>query len=224
MRLLIAEDEPCLCKALCAVLRKNNYAVDAVSDGLQALSFLQSGNYDAAILDIMMPQMDGIEALRRARDAGSKTPILLLSAKAEVEDKVLGLDCGANDYLTKPFAMPELLARIRALTRSNGVHATCRLQMGNITLDQSRFELSSPYGCFRLTNREFQVMELLISNPNRLISSEQLLEKVWGYENGVEISVVWSYISFLRKKLAKLNATVRIHALRNAGYTLEAIS
>lgn len=148
-------------------------------------------------------------------------PILILTAKAEVEDKVLGLDSGANDYLTKPFAMPELLARIRTLTRLQGTQSTARFNLGNITLDQARFELSSPSGNYRLTNKEYQVMELLISNPGRLISTEQILEKVWGYDGSTESSVVWSYISFLRKKLNHLNATVRIRAFRNAGYALE---
>jgi len=140
-----------------------------------------------------------------------------------VEDKVLGLDCGANDYLTKPFATPELLARIRAMKRSQGMQSTSQLRLGNITLDQAKFELSSPSGSYRLTNKEFQVMELLILNPGRLISTEQILEKVWGYDNSVELNVVWSYISYLRKKLAGVNANVRIRVSRNAGYTLEEI-
>lgn len=221
MRLLIAEDEQFLSKVLTTLLRKNNYEVDAVFDGCEALSFLQAGNYDAAVLDVMMPEMDGIEVLRRLRVAGNTTPILMLTAKSEVEDKVLGLDSGANDYLTKPFETQELLARLRAMTRSRGIQTTSRLQLGNITLDQARFELSSPSGSCRLTNKEFQVMELLISNPGRLISTEQLLEKVWGYDDEAEISVVWSYISFLRKKLSMLNSNVRIRVSRNAGYTLE---
>ena len=223
MRLLIAEDEQFLCKALSAILCKNNYEVDAVFDGAEALSFLQNGSYDAAILDVMMPEMNGIEVLRRIRAAGNKTPVLMLTAKAEVEDKVLGLDCGANDYLTKPFATPELLARIRAMTRSQGMQSTSQLRLGNITLDQAKFELSSPSGSYRLTNKEFQVMELLILNPGCLISTEQILEKVWGYDNSVELNVVWSYISYLRKKLAGVNANVRIRVSRNAGYTLEEI-
>lgn len=221
MRLLMAEDEQFLSKALSAILRKNNYEVDAVYDGKEALSFLENGSYDAAILDVMMPEMDGIEVLRRIRAAGNKVPVLMLTAKAEVEDKVLGLDCGANDYLTKPFATPELLARIRAMTRSQGVQSTSIMQMGNITLDQAKFELSSPTGSYRLTNKEFQVMELLISNPGRLISTEQILEKVWGFDNPVEINVVWSYISYLRRRLANLHADIRIRVSRNAGYTLE---
>lgn len=223
MRLLIAEDEHFLSKALSAILRKNNYEVDAVFDGLEALSFLENGNYDAAILDVMMPELNGIEVLRRIRASGNKTPVLMLTAKAEVEDKVLGLDCGANDYLTKPFATPELLARIRAMTRSQGIQSTSQLRLGNITLEQAKFELSSPSGSYRLTNKEFQVMELLILNPGYLISTEQILEKVWGYDNSVELNVVWSYISYLRKKLAGLNANVRIRVSRNAGYTLEEI-
>ena len=224
MRLLIAEDEQFLSRALSAILRKNHYEVDAVYDGREALAFLENGSYDGAILDVMMPELDGVEVLRRIRAAGNRTPVLMLTAKAEVEDKVLGLDSGANDYLTKPFATPELLARLRAMMRSRGVQATAMLRMGNIALDQAKFELSSPTGSYRLTNKEFQVMELLLSNPDRLISTEQLLEKVWGYDNSVELSVVWSYISYLRKKLAGLNANVRIRVSRNAGYTLEEIT
>lgn len=223
MRLLLAEDERFLSKALSAILRKNNYEVDAVYDGREALSFLKSGDYDAAILDVMMPEMDGIAVLRSIRAAGGKVPVLLLTAKAEVEDKVLGLDSGANDYLTKPFATPELLARIRAMTRMQGVQQTSLLRLGNVTLDQARFELSSPSGSYRLTNKEFQVMELLISNPGRLISTEQILEKVWGCDNSVEVNVVWSYISYLRRKLTGLHANVRICVYRNAGYALEEI-
>lgn len=224
MRLLIAEDEPLLSRALSTIMRNNHYEVDAVLNGREALSFLQNGRYDAAILDVMMPEMSGIEVLQRMRAAGNHTPVLILTAMAEVEDKVLGLDSGANDYMTKPFATRELLARLRAITRTQSAQATSLLHMGNITLDQARFELSSPGGCYRLTNREFQVMELLISNPERLISSEQILERVWGYESSVELNVVWSYISYLRKKLEGLKANVRIRVFRNAGYMLERIS
>lgn len=224
MRLLIAEDELFLSKALGTILRKNNYEVDIVNDGKQAMTFLENSSYDAIILDVMMPEMDGIEVLKATRAAGNKVPILMLTAKSEIEDKVLGLDCGANYYLTKPFAMPELLACIRALTRLQGIQSCSLLKIGNITLDQTKFELSSPSGSCRLTNKEYQVMELLISNPKRLMSTEQILEKVWGYDGNTESSVVWSYISFLRKKLSYLNATVRIHASRNAGYSLEETS
>lgn len=182
-----------------------------------------SGSYDGAILDIMMPRLDGIEVLKRVRAAGNATPIIMLTAKSEVEDKVLGLDSGANDYLTKPFAAQELLARIRAMTRSSASQLTSRLQLGNITLDRASFELSSPTGSFHLTNREFQMLEMLMSNPRQIISPERFLEKIWGYDNDAEANVVWVYIAYLRKKLASLGADIHIKATRNAGYSLEEI-
>ena len=171
MRLLLAEDERSLARALTVLLRKNNYEVDAVYDGEEAMAYLGSGNYDGAILDIMMPKRDGIDVLCQLRRQGNRLPVLLLTAKSEVDDKVLGLDSGANDYLTKPFASQELLARIRAMTREQTVQATSRLQVGNITLDRATFELSSPTGRLRLANKEFQMLELLMCNPRNLIST-----------------------------------------------------
>lgn len=223
MRLLLAEDERSLSRAIAAILKKNNYETDAVYDGAEALEFLMSGSYDGAILDIMMPRLDGIEVLKRVRAAGNATPIIMLTAKSEVEDKVLGLDSGANDYLTKPFAAQELLARIRAMTRSSASQLTSRLQLGNITLDRASFELSSPTGSFHLTNREFQMLEMLMSNPRQIISPERFLEKIWGYDNDAESNVVWVYIAYLRKKLASLGADIHIKVTRNAGYSLEEI-
>lgn len=221
MRLLLAEDERSLSRAVTVLLRKNNYEVDPVYDGEEALDYLGSGNYDGAILDIMMPKRDGIDVLRQLRQRGSRLPVLLLTAKSEVDDKVLGLDSGANDYLTKPFASQELLARIRAMTREQTEQATSLLRVGNITLDRATFELSSPTGHLRLTNKEFQVLELLMCNPHNLISTQRFLEKIWGYDNEAEINVVWVYISYLRKKLAALHADIQIKAWRNAGYYLE---
>ena len=223
MRLLLAEDERSLSRAIAAILRKNNYETDAVYDGAEALEFLMSGSYDGAILDIMMPRLDGIEVLKRVRAAGNATPIIMLTAKSEVEDKVLGLDSGANDYLTKPFAAQELLARIRAMTRSYASQLTSRLQLGNITLNRASFELSSPTGSFHLTNREFQMLEMLMANPRQIISPERFLEKIWGYDNEAEANVVWVYISYLRKKLASLGADIHIKVTRNVGYSLEEI-
>ena len=220
MRLLVAEDEASLSRALCAILRKNNYEADAVFDGASALEYLNTGNYDAAILDIMMPGVDGIGVLRRLRERGSDLPVLLLTARAEVEDKVLGLDSGANDYLTKPFAAQELLARIRAMTRACA-QDTSLLRMGNISLNRATFELSSPSGNFRLARKEFQMMEMLLSHPRTLIPTERFMERIWGYDNEAEIHVVWVYISYLRKKLATLGANVQIKVSRNAGYSLE---
>lgn len=221
MRLLLAEDELALSRAITAILKKNNYEVDAVYDGEAALDWLAANNYDGAILDIMMPKLDGISVLKRVRAGGSSLPILILTAKSEVDDKVIGLDAGANDYLTKPFAAKELLARIRAMTRAQSAQNSSEMRMGNIRLNRATFELSSPTDSFRLANKEFQMMELLLNNPRHLISTEQFMERIWGQDSDAEINVVWVYISYLRKKLAALGADIQIKATRNAGYSLE---
>ena len=171
MRILLAEDERSLSRAIIALLEKHNYSADAVYDGQEALDYLEAENYDAVILDIMMPKLDGLSVLRTLRERGSQIPVLLLTAKSEVEDKVTGLDSGANDYLTKPFATAELLARIRAMTRTQSAQTDSRMSFGNITLDQTTYELSSPSGSFRLANKEYQMMELLLRNPRQLIPS-----------------------------------------------------
>ena len=221
MRILLAEDERSLSRAIIALLERNNYSADAVYDGQEVLAYLEAGNYDALILDWMMPKMDGLCVLRALRQRGNRIPVLMLTAKSEVDDKVLGLDSGANDYLTKPFSTQELMARIRAMTRRQTGQFTSRLTFGNITLDQATFELSSPAGSFRLANKEFQMMELLMRNPRQLIPTERFLERIWGYDSDVELNVVWVYISYLRKKLAALRADIQITVTRNAGYSLE---
>ena len=208
MRLLLAEDERALSKALVTILERNNYSVDAVYDGQEALEYLETGNYDAVIMDIMMPKVDGITALKMLRSRGDLIPVLMLTAKSEIEDKVTGLDAGANDYLTKPFSSRELMARIRAVTRVQAAQTSSILKMGNVTLDRSNFELSTPSGSFRLANKEFQVLELLMNNPKILISSERFMEKIWGYDSESEINVVWVYISYLIKKLIDLDADI----------------
>ena len=223
MRLLLAEDEKSLARAVSAILEKNNFSVDVVYDGADALDWLRAGNYDGAVLDIMMPKMDGITVLKTIRAEGNMLPVLLLTAKSEIDDKVEGLDSGANDYLTKPFAAKELLARIRAMTRTATAQPSSTLQFGNLTLDRATFELKSPSGSFRLANKEFQMLETLMANPKTLVSTERFMEKIWGYDAEAEINVVWVYISYLRKKLAALNANVQIKATRNAGYSLEVI-
>ena len=223
MRLLFAEDEKSLSRAITAILKNNHYEVDAVYDGEEALAYLECGTYDGAILDIMMPKKDGLTVLKEIRRQGINTPVLILTAKAEIDDRVLGLDSGANDYLTKPFAAPELLARIRAMTRTQRTQNTSSLSFGNLSLNQTSFELSSPSGSYQLTNKEFQLLELLMANPGQVISSDRLFEKIWGYESDADPSVIWVYISYLRKKLTALNASVRIRAIRNAGYRLEEI-
>lgn len=221
MRLLLAEDEKDLSKALVAILKHNNYSVDAVFDGQDALDYLEAENYDGAILDIMMPKVDGITVLKKIRAAGKSLPVLMLTAKSEIDDRVLGLDSGADDYLTKPFATDELLARIRAITRRQAEVTDNILSFGNVKLNRTTYELSGDNASFRLANKEFQMMEMLMANPHILISSERFFEKIWGYDNEAEINVVWVYISFLRKKLVAIGADVAIKVTRNVGYTLE---
>ena len=221
MRILLAEDERSLSKAIVALLEKNNYSVDAVYDGDELLHYIDAGNYDAVILDIMMPKRDGLSALREMRARGYTIPVLILSAKAEVDDKVTGLDSGANDYLTKPFAVKELLARIRAMTRSGEAQLDSKMTFGNLTLDLATYQLSAKDGAFKLANKEFQMMEMLMRNPGHLIATERFMEKIWGYDSDAEINVVWVYISYLRKKLVTIGANVQIVAHRNSGYALE---
>lgn len=223
MKLLLAEDEKALSKALVTILERNNYLVDAVYNGQEALDYLECGSYDGVILDIMMPKVDGIAVLQTIRSRGNMVPVLLLTAKSEVDDKVEGLDSGANDYLTKPFQTKELLARIRAMTRSAKNQANTKLQAGNLILDQATFTLSGPNGDMRLSSKEYQLMELFMMAPRQLFSTERILEKVWGFDSEAELSVVWVYISHLRKKLTQLGADVGIRATRNAGYSLEKV-
>lgn len=221
MRILLAEDERSMSRALVAILTKNNYAADAVYDGEEALSYLLTGDYDCAILDVMMPKMDGFEVLRQIRAKGLTIPVMMLTARSQIDDKVEGLDLGANDYLTKPFDSKELLARIRAITRSITPAADNTLKYGNITLNRANFELSSPTGSVRLAAKEFQMMEYLMANPGMLISTERFMDKVWGLDFEGDISIVWTNLSYLRKKLAQIGADVKIKATRNAGYSLE---
>lgn len=221
MRLLLAEDEEALSKALVTILKHNNYAVDAVFDGQQALDYLECGIYDGLILDLMMPKVDGITVLKTIRRKGNKIPVLILTAKSEVDDKVFGLDCGADDYLTKPFVAKELLARIRAMTRRQSDLQDNALVYGDLRLDRTSFELISQKGKLLLTAKEFQIMEMFMMNPKCILSAEQLMDRVWGLESETEISVVWTYISYLRKKLKTLDSSVTIRAVRNVGYTLE---
>lgn len=221
MRLLLCEDEKELSDALVMILKHNQYSVDAVYNGQEALDFLEAENYDGVILDVMMPKLDGIGVLKALRGKGSTIPVLMLTAKSEIDDKVLGLDCGADDYLTKPFVAKELLARVRAVTRRQTRERTTKLEVGNLTLDRASFELASQAGSFRLANKEFQMLEMLMANPRQAIPADRFMEKIWGYDSEAEINVVWVYISYLRKKLAALNATVAIKVMRNVGYSLE---
>ena len=221
MRILLAEDEKPLAKAIVKIFEKNKYSADAAYDGEEALAYLETGNYDVAVLDIMMPKIDGITVLKKIRAEGNTIPVIMLTAKSEIEDRVLGLDSGANDYLPKPFDSRELLARIRAVTRGK-TETDAKLRLGNVSLDKTTFELSSASGKYRLTNKEYQLLEMFMSDPKRVFSTEQIMEKVWGYDSEAEINVVWVYVSYLRKKLAAIGSDIKIRASRNAGYYMEA--
>lgn len=221
MKLLYAEDEISMSEAIVDILEYHNYIVDAVYDGDAALEYARSEQYDGIILDIMMPYRSGLEVLKMLRREGRRTPVLLLTARSEVEDRITGLDSGADDYLPKPFDMGELLARVRAMLRRKEDYTPSVLTFGNISLDSRSFELKGKEGSVFLPKLEYQLMELLMLNKGIYLSTEDVLVKVWGYDTDVEIGVVWVYISYLRKKLAELNADIVIKAKRNIGYTLE---
>ena len=221
MRLLLAEDEKELAKALAVILKHNNYSVDTVHDGEDALCYLQNGDYDGAILDIMMPKIDGLTVLRKIREVGNCIPVLILTAKSEIDDRVEGLDAGADDYLTKPFAINELLARIRAMLRRRTENVDTVLSFGDITLEPSSSMLSCGEEKVRLTNKEYQMLDMLIKADSGIISVEKFMSKIWGYDSETEQNVVWVYISYLRKKLSTLGSSVVIEAHRNLGYSLE---
>ena len=221
MRILLAEDEVTIARALKVMLEKNKYAVDMVHNGNDALDYIQAVDYDVLVLDIMMPGKDGIEVLKAARREGNTTPALFLTAKAEVADRVAGLDAGADDYLPKPFAASEFLARIRALIRRSSAYAPAALTYGNTTLDCSQYLLKTAFGEMRLNNKEYQLMELLFRHPRQVFSSEHLMEKIWGLDSEAEMDVVWTYIGFLRRKLRQTGADIEIRTIRGAGYALE---
>ena len=220
MRLLLADDETELVNALVAILKHSNYSVDAVYNGTDALDYALSGDYDGIILDIMMPGMDGMEVLKKLREKGLSTPVLFLTAKTEVDDRIRGLDLGADDYLPKPFDMGELLARVRAMLRRKTEFSQPNLSCGNLTLDRSGYELSTPdHEKIRLSGREFQMMEMLMTAPGRIISVDTFMDRIWA-DGEADVNVVWVYISNLRKKLASLDATCEIKASRGLGYSI----
>ena len=223
MRLLVVEDEKKLCDMIAKSLHQAGYEVDTCNDGEEALEMICAEMYDLIVLDLNLPGMDGMDILRELRKENEETKVLILSARSQIADKVEGLDAGANDYLAKPFHSKELLARIRAMTRTQTAQADSKLQIGNGTLDRATFELSTPAGSFRLANKEFQMLELMMSNPSHLISAERFMEKIWGYDSEAEVNVVWVYISYLRKKLTALHANIQIKATRNVGYSLEEV-
>jgi len=221
MRLLLVEDEKMLSAALVAILKHNNYSVDAVYNGEDALDFLDSGIYDAVILDIMLPKIDGITVLKTIRENNNMVPVIMLTAKSEISDRVLGLDSGADDYLTKPFSTDELLARIRVITRRKEQDKNTILTFCDLSLDYKTFYLSTKTSKVLLTSKEFQIMDLFFKNTDHFISLEKIMDKVWGYETETDIKVIWTYISYLRKKLKAISSCVSIKAVRNIGYTLE---
>ncbi len=221
MRILIAEDDVRLLKSLVHILELNKFSVDGVDNGIDALEYASSGEYDAQVLDIMMPGLDGIQVLRTLRNRSITTPALFLTARTEVQHRVEGLDAGADDYLPKPFSTEELLARIRAMLRRRDSFQPDLLQFGGITLNRSTYELSVGNTTLSLSGKEFQVLEVLMANPRIVITTEQLITKIWGWNTGVDTSVVWVHISNLRKKLSSLQASVRIRFIRGAGYVLE---
>lgn len=221
MKLLYAEDEVSMSEAVTDILTYHNYIVDAVYDGEEALDYARTGEYDGMILDIMMPKENGFEVLKQLRKEGCRTPILLLTARGDVADRIQGLDLGADDYLPKPFAMDELLARVRAMLRRRETFVPDILTCGDVSLNQQSFELSGNGRSFVLPKLEYRMMEVLMQNQRCYLSSEALLVKVWGYDTEAEVGTVWVYISYLRKRLAKLSNKVEIKVKRNIGYTLE---
>ena len=222
MRILYAEDEHSLSEAISDILTYHKYTVDTVDNGTDALDYALAQHYDAMILDIMMPGMDGLSVLRELRSRGISTTALLLTAKGELEDRIVGLDAGADDYLPKPFAMGELLARVRALLRRRETFMPDQLQVGNLVLDQKRAVLCCEDQMLPLSKLEYQLLELFMSHPGITFSASHLLEQVWGTDTDADVNVVWVYISYLRKKFTSLNANVVILSKRGIGYLLEA--
>lgn len=223
MRVLVVEDDRDISSAICKVLKINNFYTDAVYDGLEALKYLKYDDYDCVILDIMMPKLDGIATLKQMRENNDFTPVIILTAKADIDDKVDGLDAGADDYLSKPFSMKELVARAKALTRRKNTVIN-KFTLGNVTLNTSTFELSTEHDSVRLLNKEYQLMEMLMVNANILTSTDKIMNTIWGFDNDSEINVVWVNISSLRKKLVQIKANVTIKAVRGLGYLLEVIN
>ena len=223
MRIMIAEDEEKLADALVQIFAKNKMTADAFGNGIDALDNALTGIYDVIVLDIMMPGMNGIEVLRKIRAEGMDTPVLMFTAKDEISDKVKGLDSGADDYLTKPFATEELLARVRALGRrsSAAIVNSDIITCGDLSLDTAAYELSCGKNSLKLGLKEFSIMELLMKNSGRVLSKETLITKIWGYDSDAEYNNVEVYISFLRKKLDFIKSKAAIKTVRGVGYTLE---
>lgn len=221
MKILIIEDEKPLAFALNEILTKNHYLADCVYDGEDGLEHALSGIYDVILLDIMLPKMNGFQVLSQLREEKVSTPVIMLTAKAEVDDKVKGLDDGADDYLTKPFETQELLARIRAVTRRKEPFVSEELTFGNLTLDKTNLKITSDLKEIKVSLKEYLILELLIKNAGHVISKEQFIERIWGFDFDGEYNIVEVYISFVRKKLRSIRSTVKIAVIRGLGYTLE---
>ena len=221
MRILIAEDDTRLLKTLVHIFEINNYSVDGVDNGVDAFDFASTGEYDGLVFDIMMPQMDGITLLKKLRAKGITTPALFLTARTEIDQRIEGLDAGADDYLPKPFSTGELLARVRAMLRRKDNFTPDMLTFGNLSLNRSTYELVYENKTQPLSGKEFQVMEMLMQNSNAIVTAEQLITHIWGWDTNVDTSVIWVHISNIRKKLDILDAPVGIKFVRNAGYALE---
>ena len=223
MRVLIAEDEFELAKGLKFLLEKNKFSVDVVHDGAAALECFGTGSYDVIVLDIMMPKVDGLKVLKTIRRTGSGVPILMLTAKGEVEDRVQGLEAGADDYLPKPFATREFIARVKALSRRNTAYTELVLEFGDVRLDCNRYELACKTASVRLNNKEFQLMELFMRHPHFVFSTSHLMDKIWGQDSDADLNVVWTYVGFIRKRLKQVGGGVEIRTARGAGYSLEEV-
>lgn len=221
MRILIAEDEADLAEALTVFFEKNQFTADAVSDGFSAYEYASSGAYDAIVLDVMMPKMNGVEVLRKLRAEGVKTPVMMLTAKAEKDDRVTGFNAGAGDYLPKPFAPDELLARVRAMLRRGGSYNPPVLAFGDLSMDSGTGELRCAGARVKLIGREYQVMELFLRSPRTIFSAEHIMDRVWGWDSEAEINVVWVHISNLRKKIKAIGSRAVIRVTRGLGYSLE---
>ena len=221
MKILIVEDERQLSDVLVVLLKQNLHEVHAVYNGVDGEDYALTGVYDAIILDIMLPKKNGIEVLRSLRKQGNSTPVLLLTAKSEIEDRIKGLDCGADDYLTKPFASGELLARLRAITRRGTEFIGDELRAGNTTLDKNTHELRGEMGIVKLAAKEYQIMDMLLYNRSQIIPKERFVEKIWGFDNEAEYNTIEVYVSFVRKKLTAIGSDLQIKAVRNVGYCLE---
>lgn len=223
MRILLAEDDPKLLKSLIHIFRNNRYITDGVSNGADAFNYAETGEYDGIVMDIMMPEKDDLMVLRELREQNITTPVLLLTVRTEIPQRIEGLDAGADDYLPKPFAAAELMARVRAMLRRKSNYTPDILSVGSTVLDRGTLEVSCREKTASLSAREFQILEIMMQNPRVIIPAEQLMTHIWGWDSNVDMGVIWVHISNLRKKIGTINAPITIKFIRNAGYMLEEI-